>query len=132
MANNLSLISNDKIIVQERSIQVTDEKLNRLLLTTYEKARKDANTFKLYNHYGVFISIAGSLIIPLLTSTFHDFGKISGKTLTGITWGLFAASLIFGIILALIRASKQGSDEHDERDKTVGEIIEKIVSEEGN
>jgi len=132
MANNLSLISNDKIVVQERSIQVTDEKLNRLLLTTYEKARKDANSFKLYNHYGLFISIAGSLIVTLLTSTFHDLEKISSKTLTGIAWSVFAVSLITGIVLALIRASKQGSDEHDERDKTVGEILERIVSDEGN
>ena len=132
MANNLSLISDDKIVVQERSIQVTDEKLNRLLLTTYEKARKDANSFKLYNHYGVFFSIAGSLIVTLLTSTFHDFEKISSKTLTGIAWVVFAVSLIIGIVLALIRASKQGSDEHDERDKTVGEILEGIVSDEGN
>ena len=132
MANNLSLISDEKIVVQERSIQVTDEKLNRLLLTTYEQARKDANSFKLYNHYGVFFSIAGSLIVTLLTSTFHDFEKISSKNLTGIAWVVFAASLIIGIMLALIRASKQGSDEHEERDKTVGEILAGIVSDESN
>lgn len=130
MADNLSLISNDEFVVQERPIQVTDEKLNRLLTNTYETARKDARSFKLYNHYGLFFSFAISLFITLLTAKFNDYEIIGSNTLTIIAWVVLAISVITGIILAIIRASKQSNDEHTARDKAVNKIIEKIVSDE--
>lgn len=132
MANNLSLISNEQIVVQERSIQVTDEKLTRLLLNTYEQARVDAHEFKLYNHYSVFFSIAGSLFITLLTSTFHDFSVFSSKTLTYMAWGVFVISLFVGISLAIVRASQQRNDEHTERDQAVEKILANLLCNEYN
>lgn len=130
MADNLSLLTNDEFVMQERPIQVTDEKLNRLLSSTYETARKDARKFKIYNHYGIFFSIAGSLIITLLTSSFNNYEIISSSTLTIIAWIVFSVSLITGIVLAIIRASLQNNDEHTQRDKAVEKIIDKIVSDE--
>ena len=128
MPNKLGLISNE-FVVQERSINVTDEKLIRLLSNTYETARKDANSFKLYNHYGIFFSFGISLFITLLTSTFNDFEKVDGSTLTIIAWIVCAVSIIFGTVLAIIRASKQSSDEHTDRDNAVNKTIDAILSE---
>lgn len=130
MADNLSLISDDAFVMQERSIQVTDEKLNRLLSNTYETARKDARSFKLYNHYGLFFSFASSLFLTLLTSKFNDYKIIDSNSLTFIAWIVLAASVITGTVLAIIRASKQSNDEHSDRDTAVNNIIEKIVSDE--
>lgn len=128
MPNNLGLISKDEYVVQERPIKVTDEKLNRLLSNTYETARKDANSFKWYNHYGVFFSFSLSLFITLLTSTFNDFGIIKGEVLTIFAWIVLGISTIIGIALALLRGSKHSSDEHNERDEAVNKIIETILN----
>ena len=51
MANNLIDTSLGDIVIQEKPIRVTDEKLSNMLSKTYEQARKDACKFKFYKHY---------------------------------------------------------------------------------
>ena len=126
MANNLIDTSLGDIVIQEKPIRVTDEKLSNMLSKTYEQARKDACKFKFYKHYGVFLSMAGTLFITLLTTTFHDFLGIDSKTISAIFWVAFVLTLITGIILAVICASKQRNDENDERDLAVEKILNNI------
>ena len=128
MPNKLGLISNE-FVVQERSINVTDEKLNRLLSNTYETARKDANSFKWYNHYGIFFSFGISLFITLLTSTFNDYEIVNGNTLTIWAWVACVVSIGIGTLLAIVRATKQSNDEHADRDKAVKNVIDTIIND---
>lgn len=126
MANNLIDTSLGEIVIQEKPIRVTDEKLSSMLSKTYEQARKDACKFKVYKHYGVFLSTAGTLFITLLTTTFHDFLGIDSKTVSVIFWVAFVLTLITGIVLAVICASQQRNDENDERDLAVEKILNNI------
>lgn len=120
--NNLDTISGS-IVCTETNIKITDEKLRGVLLKTYEAARQDAQKFKIYKHYGVFLSAAFSLIIPLLTSDFKSFGVLTAERLTIFCWIAFAIMLGVGIILVLIYASRSASCETKERDDTVEAML---------
>lgn len=128
--NSLIDTSGGEFVIQEKSIHVTDEKLNRMLSDTYECARKDAKRFRWYDHYGVFFSIAGALIVPLLTSNFRDFDFIEGQTLNGIAWLVCVLSLIIGVILTIVRASNNGANEVDDRNNAVDRIMSGILNDE--
>ncbi len=128
MANNLIDTSLGDIVIQEKPIRVTDEKLSNMLAKTYEQARKDACKFKIYKHYGVFLSIAGTLFVTLITATCHDFLGIKSEIITAIFWGIFSISLLTGIVLAMLCASFKRNSENDERDLAVEKILNSITN----
>ena len=106
MSNNLIDNSNGDIVLQEKPIRVTDEKLKTTLWQVYERSRKDARTFRLCNHYGIFISVGSTLFVSLLTSEFKDLGPenaviFSSLQLTRAAWIICILSFAFGIILAI-------------------------------
>ena len=118
------------IVCTETNIKLTDEKLRGILSKTYETARKDAQKFRIYNHYGVFLSVAFSLIIPLLTSEFQSFGVISADNLSVFCWVVFAISLVSGVVLVIIYASNAATNETSERDKAVESMLAMLQSQE--
>lgn len=114
------------IVCTETSIKLTDEKLRGILSKVYETARKDAQKFNLHNHYGVFLSVAFSLIIPLLTSEFQTFGIISADILSGVCWFAFVVCLLVGVGLAISYASNAAINETSERDKAIESMMDML------
>lgn len=126
MENTLIDSSSGDIIIQEKAIRISDEKLSSMLLKTYEQAREDAGKFKLYKYYGVFLSIAFTLFITLLTTSFNDFLGIAGEVISLIFWVVFALSLASGTVLAVICASNMRNNQNSERDMAIEKVLNNI------
>ncbi len=118
-----------KIVCTETEITITNEKLKNTLSGIYETARDDANKKKWYDYFTVGFSIAGTILLALLTATFNDIGSISSHTITTIAWVIFGISFSYGVvalIAKLISISNNTSNEHKERDKAIIEAMGKI------
>lgn len=118
-----------KIVCTETEITITNEKLKNTLSDIYETARDDANKKKWYDYFTVGFSIAGTILLALLTATFNDIGSISSHTVTTIAWVIFGISFSYGVvalIAKLISISNNTSNEHKERDKAIIEAMGKI------
>ena len=133
MANNIIDIIDTKdpgIVVKETSIRLSDEKFKSALSRTHEKAQSDASEIKLRKHFSVFLSIAGTLFLSLITATFGAIGKISAERVTDIAWFLCIVSAIWGFILLGMLVSEKMKTDMTLRDKAVNEIFEEYVSKE--
>ncbi len=124
MANNIIDHTDHGIVVKESPIHLSDEKLRNVLLRTYERAQQDAHDIKLHNFYGVFLSVAGTLFLTLLTSSFHALGSICAETVTTIVWIICAVSALAGFILLAAHVSEKIKSDTSKRDKAVDEIFE--------
>ncbi len=126
--NNGSSIVTDSenIVCHERKVEISDEKLKSLLMRSYETARKDARSFKFYKLHNVFLSIASTLFITLLTSDFKSFDAIQSSTISTIAWGVFVLCLLLGIITASVSGSKGNTNEAIERNQAVDTILSEI------
>lgn len=123
--NEMIIDSSDTgIVVTETKITISDEKLNRMLLNAYEAAQKDNNKFKLHSLWGVCWSIAGTLLMALLTSSFNKIGSIDANTVTNWAIGLCVLFAISGLILAIWRINDKSSNNTVSRDNAVKKIIE--------
>ena len=123
MANNIIDRSDSGIVVTETKVVLSDEKLKGALSKTYEQAQKDILKPKFHKWYNVFLSIAGTLFLTLLTSNFNDIVNISSKTVTIIAWILCGICAILGFILMGLHVSDKIHNNTNERDKAVDEIF---------
>lgn len=130
MANNSIIQSNQGIVLEETQVTLSDEKLNGMLLRTYEKAVKDVSRWRFYKLYGTFLSIAGTLLVTLLTSSFNSVGQISAES---IRIGAIIATVLFGLLgfvcLALSVNQKKRSDT-EIRDASIKEIVNNYYKKE--
>ena len=130
MANNIIDIIDTKdpgIVVKETSIRLSDEKFKNALSRTYEKAQSDASAIKFRKYFGVFLSIAGTLFLSLLTATFGAVGMISAAWVTGIAWFICIGSAILGFILMGMCVTEKMKTDTSLRDEAVNEIFEEFV-----
>ena len=97
MVSNKNIIDtrDEGIVVKERPISLSDEKLRNALSRAYEEAQKDMSKFHFCNLYSVFLSIAGTLFLSLLTSDFHALGSVTAESITFVAWILFG---VFGVL----------------------------------
>ncbi len=116
------------LVCKEFPINLTDEKLKSVLSKTYERARKDANKFRIYKHFGIFLSIGLTLLIALLTAEFKPLGMISGAVLQTICIILCCLTFVVGFIFLIMFAMLKDSNILDERDKAVNEIMESLTN----
>ena len=128
-SNNTQIIGVDSenIVCVESKINLSDAKMVNILKDTYEFARKDARKFKIYKHYGIFFSIAFSLLVSLLTSQFLPLGQIAGTTLKIIFGVVCAVCFIIGFTLLIICVNKKESNVNQERDNAVKEIMNNLL-----
>ncbi len=123
-----NIISTSELcVVKETPVHLSDEKLRTALSRAYEKAQQDMNEFKLHKYYGVFLSIAGTLFLSLMTSQFKPIGQISAQTVTYGVWCLFIGCTILGVILAIINISEITRNNTNKRDKAVDEIVRQYI-----
>lgn len=128
MANNIIETSDPGIVVKEIQIKLSDEKFKVALSRTYERAISDAEKPKFRKNYGVFLSVAGTLCLSLLTSNFQDIGEISAWNVTGIAWTVCIICAILGFVLMGMRVFEKEHSSTKERDCAVDEIFNECVS----
>ena len=129
MANNNIIDRADPgIVITETRVTLSDEKLKSALSKSYEQAQKDMSKPKFHKWYSVFLSIAGTLFLTLLTSQFNDVGAISSKMLTIISWVLCAICGLLGFILLGINVSSKTHSNTDERDNAVNQVFSNYCS----
>lgn len=124
MANNIIDKSDPGIVMQETTVSLTDEKLKSILLKTYERAQADMNKPSLSKHYSVFLSIAGTLFLTLLTSDFGSIGKIDADIVTWSARIIFVICAVGGFILMGITVNKKTKSNTEDRDKAISDIFE--------
>lgn len=117
------------VVVRESTVHLSDEKLKNVLLRTYERAQQDRDIIKLHRFYSVFLSIAGTLFLSLLTSDFHSIGPFSAGFVTGFAWFVCAGSAIGGFILMAVHFSCKSKNDTVSRDAAVNEIFDHNFTE---
>ena len=130
MVNNIIDKSDPGIVIKETQIALSDEKLKNILLKTYEAAIQDANKPKIYKAYSVFLSIAGTLLISLLTSSFGSLGKINADTVTIIVWVIFTICSVLGFVFLGITANSKMKHDTKSRDEAIARIFEEHCANE--
>ncbi len=125
---NSIVTSSDRIICTETQIQLSDEKLKGMFAKVYEIARKDANRFRLHNHFGVFLSLGSTMLLSLLTTDFKKFSFIKDGALEKWGWRICVGSLLLGVILAIVNVTVRHNNENEERDKAISNILNDITT----
>lgn len=123
MPNNIIEQSDPGIVAKETPVRLSDEKLRNMLSRTYERAQKDMSAVKFRKFYSIFLSVAGTLFLSLLTSTFGSVGKISAGAVTVIVWMVCIGSAVIGFILMGLTVSEKTKNDTADRDKAVDEVF---------
>lgn len=128
-ASNMNIIDtkDEGIVVKETPISISDEKLRNSLSRAYEEAQKDMSKFHFYNLYSVFLSIASTLFLALLTSDFHAIGSLPAKAVTIGAWVICIGSGLLGAILACYKVSQKTKSDTSNRDAAVKEVFNKHI-----
>jgi len=128
MANNIIETSDPGIVVKEIPIKLSDEKFKNALSRTYERAQKDTEKPNFKKAYSVFLSIAGTLFLSLLTSKFQKIGQVSANAVTCIVWIACVFCAVLGFILMGLRVSEKVHSDTGVRDSAVDEIFNECVN----
>ena len=130
MASNIDIIGtmDEGIVVKETPISISDEKLKNSLSRAYEEAQKDMSKFHFSNLYSVFLSIAGTLFLSLLTSNFNAIGSITSEAVTTGAWVICITSGLLGFILSCHKVSQKTKNDTSNRDNAVEKIFNQHIS----
>ena len=122
--NQIIKQSNQGIVLEETPVTLSDEKLNGILLHTYEKAVQDVSKWRFYKLYSVLLSIAGTLFVSLITSSFNALGHISADTVRTIVIILTIISAIVGFSFLGISVNQKKKSDTEVRDISIKGIVE--------
>lgn len=121
--NNIIDNNSDGIVATETKITISDEKLNSMLSKTYEMATIEANEFKIHSLWSICWSIAGTLFITILTSSFNGIGSIGADTINNWAIGICIFAFLAGLILIIWRLNDKTSTNFNKRNDTVQQIL---------
>lgn len=121
--NNIIDNNSDGIVATETKITISDEKLNSMLSKTYEMATIEANEFKIHSLWSICWSIAGTLFITILTSSFNGIGSIGADTINNWAIGICIFAFLAGLILIIWRLNDKTSTNFTKRNDTVQQIL---------
>lgn len=127
MGNKIIDSADPGIVIKETTVQLSDEKLRNLLSHVYEKAQMNASAIKLYKFYDIYLSIAVTLLISLLTSSFRPIGVISAENITLIAWFFCILFALASLISLLYMVNKKPHNDTSERDSAVEEELKKYL-----
>lgn len=129
IVSNTNIIDtkDEGIVVKETPIRISDEKLRNALSRVYEEAQKDMSKFHFYNLYSVFLSIASTLFLSLLTSDFHAIGSVTAETVTIGAWGVCIGSGFLSAILACYKVSQKTKNDTSNRDDAVEKVFNQHI-----
>lgn len=121
--NNIIDNNSDGIVATETKITISDEKLNSMLSKTYEMATIEANKFKIHSLWSICWSIAGTLFITILTSSFNGIGSIGADTINNWAIGICIFAFMAGLILIIWRLNDKTSTNFTKRNETVQQVL---------
>lgn len=129
MVSNMNIIDtkDEGIVVKETLISISDEKLKNSLSRSYEEAQKDMSKFHFYNLYSVFLSIASTLFLSLLTSDFHAIGSMTAEKVTSCAWSVCIGSGLLSVILACYKVSQKTKNDTSNRDNAVEKVFKQHI-----
>ena len=84
-------------------------------------------SFHFYNLYSVFISIASTLFLSLLTSDFHAIGAITAEKVTIGAWVICIGSGFLGAVLACYKVSQITKNDTSNRDVAVKKVFNQHI-----
>ena len=122
--NNIIKQSNQGIVLEETAVTLSDEKLNGILLHTYEKAVQDVTKWHYYKLYNVLLSIAGTLFVSLFTSSFNDFGHFGADKIRITVVIITIISAVVGFVFLGISVNQKKKSDTEVRDASIKEIID--------
>lgn len=127
---NIKIDSRD-IVIEDKRLHISDEKIRSSLEKSYEAARIDARKFKFYKAFGIFFSVAFSLLIALLTAEFKALGGISANCMMWIAIVLCSGCFITGVVLVVLYVFHKDKSLFVERDEAVSKLLQDIKSQGG-
>lgn len=127
MESNIIDSSDSGIVITETRVTISDEKLNSMLIKAYEAAQRDAHAFQLHDLWSVCLSIAFTLIIAILTSTFNPIGTLDASVVRTLAIAICAFFSFAGIVLAIWRIRNKSYNDTIARDNAVKEIAETYI-----
>jgi len=80
-----------------------------------------------YNLYSVFLSIASTLFLSLLTSDFHAIGSITAEKVTSGAWIVCIGSGLLGTFLACYKVSQKTKNDTSNRDDAVEKVFNQHI-----
>ena len=125
--NNIIKHSNQGIVVEEIEIKLSDEKLSSMLLNAYEKASNITSKWHFYKLYSVLLSIAGTLFLALLTTTFNDVGQLKADLIRNIIIVATISCAVVGFIFLGISVNKKKENDTAVRNAAIKEIMEQYL-----
>lgn len=126
---NIKIDSRD-IVIEDKRLHISDEKIRSSLEKSYEAARIDARKFKFYKAFGIFFSVAFSLLIALLTAEFKALGGISANCMMWIAIVLCSGCFITGVVLVVLYVFHKDKSLFVERDEAVSKLLQDIKNQE--
>lgn len=129
MANKAKNIinSNRGLILEETSLTLSDEKLNGILLHTYEKAVANVSKFNFRNLYKELLTFATTLFLSLFTSDFRSIGQFDSELVKKFVISIMIITAITGSVFAILFFYDKTKSDTEERDKSIEEIIDKYL-----
>ena len=118
------------LVLEERKITVSDEKLKTILMRLYERSRKDATKFQWYEMYQVCWSIFFTLVLTLATTGVSDFKApfsdkilMAESTVEMMCWVVAFVLFVFGLVCVFWRMKSKVNDQNSERDVAVSDCL---------
>lgn len=125
MANTIIKQTNQGIVLEETPVTLSDEKLQSILLRTYEKANSDATKWHWYKLYGVFLSVAGTLFLTIMTSSFNKIGDIEPNIVKCCVIIITIIAAVLGFVFLGVSVNRKKKNDTETRDASIQEIMEK-------
>lgn len=125
MINNIIKQANQGIVLEETPVILSDEKLQSILLHTYEKAVCNATEWHWYNLYGILLSISGTLLLTIFTSTYNEIGPFKATDIKMFVIVLTIVTAILGFIFLGVSVNKKTKNDTETRDSSIKEIMDK-------
>ena len=120
------------IVVENQNVKLSDDKLYIIQLKTYELAEINTKQFRLSNLWPTCLSIAGTLLLTLLTSEFHSVGKLDSEKVTIVAGCLMAIFLVLGIVFLIHLHNSDNSSHNKERDEAIEKAKTEIIKKTQN
>ena len=83
----------------------------------------EANEFKIHSLWSICWSIAGTLFITILTSSFNGIGSIGADTINNWAIGICFFTFLAGLILIIWRLNDKISTNFTKRNETVQQVL---------
>ena len=75
----------------------------------------------------MFLSIASTLFLSLLTSDFHAIGSITAEKVTNGAWVICIVSGLLGAVLACYKVSQKTKNDTSDRDAAVKKVFNQHI-----